>query len=153
MASGQVWRPRRPTPGCGHVPSFTAVFVFQPSAELNKANIRILPVFQVNAYLGAPLSFAQSHKGSEEDRLTSEYWLPHFRAGGACTRSFIALGLGFPFCEVGIIRNRSTRGAWRWGAAFRGRGSQPRTRAESPEAKRSRRGNGLWENASNTRTP
>lgn len=118
MASGQLRCPCRPVPGSGHVQSFTVIFVFQPSAELNKAHIRILPVFQVNAYLGA---FAPFHKGSEEDRLTSEYRLHHFLAGGACTGSSITLSLSFPFCKMGTLRNvaphllaallRSERGA------------------------------------------
>lgn len=43
------------------------------------------------------------HKALEEDRLTSEYWLPRFLARRACTNSFFPLSLSFLFCKMGII--------------------------------------------------
>lgn len=52
----------------------------------------------------APLPLARFHKGLEERRLTSEYWLHHSLTRGAYTSSLIPLNLSLPVYKTGIRR-------------------------------------------------
>lgn len=86
--------------------------VFHQSARLNTQctlclRISVFTCFPGKTNLAAFHSgltlVCRIHKALEEDRLTSEYWLPRFLARRACTNSFFPLSLSFLFCKMGII--------------------------------------------------
>ena len=86
--------------------------VFHPSARLNTQctlclRISVFTCFPGKTNLAAFLSgltlMCRIHKALEEDRLTSECWLPCFLARGACTSSFFPLSLSFLFGKMEII--------------------------------------------------